>query len=111
MEHRRDHRIPNEQAVSLTVLGDAEMHVAAIIKNISGHGLGLVTSEPVPSGAPVKIEFEDSIYLGEAIYCKPMEDGFFLGIKITEVLSGLAALSRIAEEFTAQLEPAASRRR
>jgi hypothetical protein len=111
MEHRREHRFPNEQPVSLTVLGDPERRLTAIVKNASGRGLGLICSESVPSGAAVKIEIGDSIFLGEAMYCKAVEDAYYLGIELTEVLSGLAALSRIAQEFNDQLEPAASRRR
>lgn len=110
MELRRDHRVPVKQSVRLTVLGDVETHLIATTKNVSGHGLGLVSSEPIPTGAAVKIEFEDSIFLGEAMYCKPVEGGYFLGIELTEVLSGLAALSRMAQEFAAQLEAAAIHR-
>jgi hypothetical protein len=118
MEHRREHRVPTEKPVSLTVLGDPETHLTAIVKNASGRGLGLISPESVPAGAAVKIEAGDSIFLGEAMYCKAVEDGYYLGIELTEVLSGLAALSRMAQEFNdrlqpaaARLEPAASRRR
>ena len=111
MEQRRENRVPTEQPVIITVLGDVETRLEAHIKNATGRGLGLMSSEPIPTGAAVKIEFGDSIFLGEAMYCTPLEGGYFLGIELTEVLSGLAALSRMAEEFTEQLEPTASRRR
>jgi hypothetical protein len=110
MEHRREHRFPSEQPVSLTVLGDPEKRVTAIVKNASGRGLGLISPESVPSGAAVKIEFGDFIFLGEATYSKAMEDVYYVGIELTEVLSGLAALSRMTEEFNEQLEPASPRR-
>jgi hypothetical protein len=109
MEHRREHRVPTEQPVSLTVLGDPETRLTAVVKNASGRGLGLISPESVPSGAAVKIEIADSIFLGEALYCKAMEGGYYVGIELTEVLSGLAALSRIVQGFTDRLEPAAPR--
>ena len=107
MEHRREHRVPTEQPVSLTVLGDPEKRLTATVKNASGRGLGLISPESVPSGAAVKIEVGDSIFLGEAMYCKAMEDSYYLGIELSEVLSGLAALSRMAQEFNDQLDPTA----
>ena len=110
MEHRREQRVPTEQPVSLTVLGDPEKRLTATVKNASGRGLGLISPESVPSGAAVKIEIGDSIFLGEAMYCRVMEDGYYLGVELTEVLSGLAALSRMAQEFAEQLEPSAARR-
>ena len=107
MEHRRDHRITTEQPVGLTILGAPERRLTATIKNSSGRGLGLILPEFVPTGAAVKIEIGDSIFLGEAMYCKAMEGGYFLGIELTEVLSGLAALNRMSQEFSEQLEPMA----
>jgi|SRR5580692_4495291 hypothetical protein len=111
MEQRRENRVPIEQPVSLTVLGDPETHLTATIKNASGRGLGLLSPESVASGAAVKIELGDSIFLGEVMYCETLESGNFLGIELTEVLSGLAALSRIAQQFREELEPAVSPRR
>jgi hypothetical protein len=111
MEQRREHRVPTEQSVSLTVLGDPETHITAKIKNTSSRGLGLVSPDPVPAGAAVKIEIGDSIFLGEVMYCETLESGNFLGVELTEVLSGLAALSRMAQQFAEELEPAGSNRR
>jgi hypothetical protein len=111
MEQRREHRVPLDQSVSLTVLGDPETRLTATIKNTSSRGLGLVSPESVACGAAVKIEIGDSIFLGEVMYCETLEGGNFLGIELTEVLSGLAALSRMAQHFTEELAPAVSHRR
>jgi len=112
MEQRREHRVTIEQPVNVTVLGDPETRLTATVTNASGRGLGLISSAAVASGAAMKIEIGDSIFLGETMYCKTLEDGrYFLGIELTEVLSGLAALSRMAQEFSAELDPSASRRR
>jgi hypothetical protein len=111
MEQRREHRVPIDQSVSLTVLGDRETQITATIKNASDRGLGLISPESVPPGAAVKIEIGDSIFLGEVMYCETLDSGNFLGIELTEVLSGLAALSRMAQQFKEELEPAGSHRR
>lgn len=112
MEQRREPRVTMEQLVNVTVLGDPETRLTATVTNASGKGLGLISSTSVASGAAMKIEIGDSIFLGETMYCKAQEDGrYFLGIELTEVLSGLAALSRMAQDFSAELTPAASPRR
>jgi hypothetical protein len=110
MEQRREPRVPDEQSVELTILGDPETRLTAKVRNASDRGLGLVSPESVPSGAAVKIEIGDSIFLGEVMYCETLEDVNFLGIELTEVLSGLAALSRMAQQFAEELDPAVSHR-
>ena len=81
----------------------------ANVKNASPRGIGRVTCESAPAGAAVKIEIGDSIFLGEIMYCRPSEQDFFAGIELTQVLTGLAALSRLAQEFHEQLHFSARR--
>jgi hypothetical protein len=75
----------------------------ATVKNASPRDIGIVTSEPLAAGAAVKIEIGDSILLGEVMYCRTMDQSFFAGIELTQVLTGLAALSGLAQEFHEQL--------
>jgi hypothetical protein len=103
MENRRVDRVPVEKPIVLTILGDPEIRLVANVKNASPRGIGIVTSESLLTGAAVKIEIGDSIFLGEVMYCRPMDPGFFAGIELTQVLTGLAALSRLAQEFHEQL--------
>ena len=49
----------------------------------------------MPSGAPLRIEFDDSIVLGEAIYCRDDRDGHFIGVELDQVLVGLTELAGI----------------
>ncbi len=96
-----------ERPIVLTLLGEREVRLSANVKNASQRGIGVVTRESLPSGAPVKIEIADAIFLGEVMYSRAAEEGFFSGIELTQVLTGLAALSRLAQEFQEQLNPAA----
>ena len=77
----------------------------ANVKNASPRGIGIVISESLAAGAAVTIEIGDSIFLGEVMYCRPMDQGFFAAIELTQALTGLAALSRPAQEFHEQLRP------
>ena len=48
----------------------------------------------VKPGAAVRIELDDSIVLGEAIYCRQERDGHLIGIELDQVLVGLTELGR-----------------
>jgi hypothetical protein len=109
MENRRVDRVPVEKPITLTILGESEIRLVANVKNASPRGIGILTSESLPAGAAVKIEIGDSIFLGEVMYCRPMDQSFFAGIELTQVLTGLAALSRLAQEFHEQLFPTVRR--
>ena len=105
MDNRRVDRVPVEKPIVLTILGDPEIRLVASVKDASPRGIGVITTEALGAGAAVKIEIGDSIFLGEVMYCRPMDKSFFTGIELTQVLTGLAALSRLAQEFQEQLRP------
>ena len=109
MENRREDRVPVERPVLVTLLGDREIRLVASVKNASARGIGVVTAEAIPAGGAVKIEIGDSIFLGEVMYCRAEDGAFFSGVELTEVLSGLAALSKMAKEFQDQLDPSPQR--
>jgi hypothetical protein len=109
MEHRREPRVPFDRPVALTLLGDREIRLSASVKNASPRGIGVMTAQPLSPGAALKIEIGDSIFLGEVMYSRNAEGGYFSGIELTQVLTGLAALSRLAREFNDQLNAAPTR--
>jgi hypothetical protein len=106
MEQRRETRFTADQPVELTVLGETPRRLPAIVKDASGRGLRVEVREAVALGAAVKIQLEDSILLGEAMYCRRAEDGYFVGIRLAEILRGLAELGRVTREFSEELHPA-----
>jgi hypothetical protein len=59
---------------------------------------------PVPSGAALKIHIDDSILLGEVMYCRSIDRGYFVGVQLFEMLSGLREIGRMSNEFVAQLQ-------
>src|SRR5258708_8215315 len=95
MERRREARIPSNQSVWLTVLGENEVRCRATTVDISGHGIKLMVAWKFPQDAAVKIEFDDELFLGEVCYCRPESGGFIMGIEIDQVLSGLRDLAHL----------------
>ena len=71
----------------------------AVVKNASGCGLGLGMQSAIRSGAAVKIEVEDTILLGEAVYCRQEQHYFLVGVVLKQALYGSADLARLADEF------------
>ena len=61
--------------------------------------MGLAMANPVPIGTAVKIECDDSILLGEALYCRDDGGTFFVGVELEHALYGLVELGRILREF------------
>jgi len=99
MDLRREPRIAAEQSVVITVLGEHETHQNARIRNASGRGLAIETEAAIPTGTALKIELDDAILLGEAVYCKAVGGCYLLGVELDQVLCGLTELGRRLEEF------------
>ena len=106
MDSRTQARIPTDKSVAVTVLTAPEMLLEARVKDVSSLGMGIEAPQKVAAGAVVKIEAGDELFLGEVVHCRASEGGWLLGVRLTHVLSGLAALSRMAREFNAALHPA-----
>jgi hypothetical protein len=103
MEQRREARFQADQRVMVEVLSDSLPRMAATVKDASGRGLGLSAPVPIPPGAAIRIEIEDAVVLGEAIYCRKDQDSYFVGIELDQVLVGLTELGR---RLAAWMEPA-----
>ncbi len=48
------------------------------------------------------MEFEDSIVLGEAVYCKGEEGAYLLGVQLDQMLCGLTELRARLQEFASE---------
>ena len=109
MDSRRDVRVPVNRPIVLTVLGEPEVRVSATVKDASSLGLGLIAENAVKTGSAVKIEIGDAIFLGEVVYCREGDQASFVGVRLSQVLSGLAALSKMVQDFEAFLHPLSAR--
>jgi PilZ domain len=99
MDQRREPRFTTNQPVSLTVLGPREIRISGTVRNVSGRGLGLELPVEISPGAALKIELQDEIVLAEAVFCRKDGAGYFAGIALEQVLSGLAELGRVLRDF------------
>jgi hypothetical protein len=102
MDQRREPRFVADQSVVVTVLGDHEIQHAGRIRNASGRGLAIDMPCAVPPGTAIKIEFDDSILLGEAVFSKGGQGSYLLGVELDQVLCGLSELGRRLQEFATE---------
>lgn len=99
-ELRREPRFSSDQVVVVTLLRHPEVRMAGRVKDYSGRGLGLETPQPIQPGSALKIELDDAIILGEAVYCRQEAGYSFIGIELNQVLTGLAELGRCLQELS-----------
>jgi predicted acetyltransferase len=57
---------------------------------------------PVAPGTALKMEFEDSMVLGEAVYCNGDHGSYLLGVQLDQMLCGLLELRHRLQEFATE---------
>jgi len=85
MEQRRNTRPVLDQTVNIAIIGDNEIRRTAKVKNTSGRGLGVEMAFPVAVGCALKIELNDAVLLGEAMYCRAVNGEYHIGIELCGV--------------------------
>lgn len=105
MEKRHESRFAVGQPVAVTILSGEQSTHDAVVKNGSGNGMALELPVPVAPGAALKIRLEDSLLLGEAMYCSPQQDRFLVGVLLDTKLSQLSRLGQILEAFAEGAPP------
>lgn len=107
MDNRSEPRLAADREIAITILGKPPSRHPALVKNRSGSGLGLLVAVEIPPGTALRIELGDDLVLGEVMYCRPMESGWFVGVQLEQMLRGLAELrNRFAEFYDHFEEPA-----
>ncbi len=99
MERRREARIRTDKPVEVTVLGSREPSSPAQAVEFSGHGLQIVLPQPIPVSAPVKVEGDDWMMLGEVCYCRQEGIHFVAGLKIEQTLENLQELADLNQNL------------
>lgn len=103
MERRREQRLPVEQEVRLWILSDTEDRHPALLEELSGIGARLRTQAEIPIGAAVRVEWEESMYLGECVHCARLDDGSFVaGVHFEQVLECVGDIRRMMESLMAE---------
>ncbi len=95
MDRRSEPRVEINQTAELTILGEPDRKVTALLKNLSGRGLSVLTDCAIPLGTPVRLDVNDSVMLGEICYCASTSEGLICGIQLEQALHSVADLTRL----------------
>ena len=99
MDSRSQPRLEIDEPVHVTVLGECDTKFLGRITNSSTRGIGLVIDRRVPLGSAVKVEWGNTLLLGEIRYCRPEGDGFAIGLDLEHALYQTEELARLAERL------------
>lgn len=95
-ERRREQRLLANTAVTITILGIlGEPKAVGTVLDMSGSGLRLKLPLPIPCGAPVKLETDDMLMLGEVVRCEPLDQSYAVGLSLSHSLAALSELERL----------------
>lgn len=96
-DRRRYPRFAQNDLVRLTLLGEDGRSADSRIVDVSAGGVRLRSPMSLQVGSLVKIEWKDTLILGEVLYSQPMqgEDDMVLGIELTRALYGMPELRRL----------------
>ena len=97
MERRQTVRCPTRFAATLTLLEGTGGEHAVTVENLSGCGACISLAEALPTGATLKLVFEDCILLGETSYCYQEDDRFVVGLRLEQSLSHVSSLRKLME--------------
>jgi PilZ domain len=92
-DQRQAQRHPLSQSAVVSVLGAADQVFQGEIRNVSKGGTQLQLVQPLATGSLLRIEYDNSLLLGEVVYCHQEQAGWLVGVRIEHALTGLAALS------------------
>lgn len=82
--------------MTITVLGIlGEPKAVGTVVDMSGSGLRLKLPLPIPCGAPVKLETDDMLMLGEVVRCEQQGQSYSIGLSLSHSLAALSELERL----------------
>ena len=86
-----------DAVTAITTLDEMELSQEGEVISMFGNLIELKVSEHVSVGAPVKVELNDTLSLGEVTRCRQEASGYMLCVEMSEALRGLRGLSKLAK--------------
>lgn len=109
MEKRAGPRFPVDKVVFVTPLDGGSAQFQARMQDLSGTGMRLLLPLPVSSGTLLKVEWDDTLLLGEVCYCDPADGGFAAGLELQHALLQTGELARLSRRLLHEGEPVPAR--
>ncbi len=84
MNKRSRVRFRTDLTVKITCLNSPGPSTKGRLANLSAHGLSVIVDREFPEGAAVKVEWGDTSFMGELVYCHPQGKEFVAGLKVED---------------------------
>ena len=97
MDHHRQLRAG--ETLHVTVLPEREAGSPGTVAKHSGERVELLVDEPARAGAAVKLEGDDTLFLGEVCSCRPLGASFAVIVELQHALYDTQALARFARRI------------
>jgi hypothetical protein len=88
-DRRTESRFRVDSPAIITTLLQPHSNATCRLIDVSKNGMRLATAEPFCVGDRVKIQFQDSLVLGEVLRCSAENKDFVLGISIENAFFGV----------------------
>ena len=98
-ERRSEDRIETNYPASLSLLSEDSGAIPTLIVEISGSGLKIELNLPLEPGALVRVNHQDSLLLGEVVWCSGDRVPYLAGIRIEHSLLNLTRIQSLARDF------------
>jgi hypothetical protein len=100
------------QPARVTLLGASEVDCLGQVASVSGASMRLLLDRAVPHGAAVRVEWDDTLVLGEVCDCGAAGAQFSVGLNLEHSLLHTEQLARLARTLLEQTPkaPAVGRR-
>jgi len=77
--------------------------IQATVTNLSGRGMRILLERPLELDLPVRIDFqmdsEDTLLLGEVVYCIPEGNSYAIGLELHHSISHLSSLHNLIQHL------------
>jgi hypothetical protein len=106
-----DHPHPATIQIPTGEPNGAKLQVASTFSAMEGKRLILEAPERISMSTPVSVEYNDAMFLGEVMLCKPIADGNYrVEIFVEQILTGLQSLMALRAGLLGDVQAAASSR-
>src|SRR5665213_1130144 len=78
--------------------------IEAWVLDVSSRGVRLRVPEPIPVGAPVRIEAQELLLFGTIAHCEQTDGAYCVGIALSRFLEMLAELGKLNASLLAEPE-------
>lgn len=72
-----------------------EKELAGRVIDISAKGMRLVLDQPIPLSTPLRIDGFNTMFLGEACHCVPVEGKWQVGIQLEHYVANVEELAAL----------------